>query len=100
MLCQILQMISFIRGSAELRRCYNSFGMKLFLLALLAIKVFAQPYDVIIHNGHIVDGTGSPWYSGDVAIQNGRIAAIGQLAEASAERVIDAGGLVVAPGFI
>jgi N-acyl-D-amino-acid deacylase len=74
--------------------------MKLFLLALLAIEAFAQPYDIIIHNGHIVDGTGSPWYSGDVAIQNGRIVAIGQLVEASAERVIDAGGLVVAPGFI
>jgi N-acyl-D-amino-acid deacylase len=74
--------------------------MKLFLLALLAIEAFAQPYDIIIHNGHIVDGTGSPWYAGDVAIQNGRIVAIGQLAEASAERVIDAGGLVVAPGFI
>jgi dihydroorotase/N-acyl-D-amino-acid deacylase len=65
-----------------------------------AFGAFAQPYDVIIRNGHIVDGTGSPWYSGDVAIQNGKIAAIGQLAEAPAEQVIDARGLVVAPGFI
>ena len=39
----------------------------------------AQPYDIIIRNGHIIDGTGSPWYSGDIAIQGGRIAAIGQL---------------------
>lgn len=75
--------------------------MKYFLLlALLNACAFAQPYDLIIHNGHIIDGTGSPWYSGDVAIQNGRIAAIGQLTDASAERVIDANGLVVAPGFI
>jgi N-acyl-D-amino-acid deacylase len=70
------------------------------VLFVFAIASWAQPYDLIIRNGHIVDGTGSPWYSGDVAIQNGRIAAIGQLAEASAERVIDAKGLVVAPGFI
>ncbi len=40
----------------------------------------AQPYDVVIRNGRIIDGTGSPWYSGDIAIQGGRIAAIGQLA--------------------
>jgi N-acyl-D-amino-acid deacylase len=74
--------------------------MKLFLLVFLAIESFAQSYDLIIRNGHIIDGTGSPWFSGDVAIQNGRIAAIGQLAEASAEQVIDAKSLVVAPGFI
>lgn len=69
-------------------------------LVWFAVRCSAQPYDLIIHNGHIIDGTGSPWYSGDIAIQNGRIAAIGQLADASAERVIDANGMVVAPGFI
>jgi len=75
--------------------------MKYFILVACLLQLaFAQPYDLIIRNGHVVDGTGSPWYSGDMAIQNGRIAVIGQLAEASAERVIDAGGLVVAPGFI
>ena len=72
----------------------------LFLLSFFALGAWAQPYDLIIRHGHIIDGTGSPWYSGDVAIQNGRIAVIGQLAEASAEQVIDAKGLVVAPGFI
>ena len=71
-----------------------------FLLISLAMCAFAQNYDLIIRNGHIIDGTGSPWYSGDIAIQAGRIAAIGQLADATAERVIDAHGLVVAPGFI
>src|SRR5436305_4977042 len=59
-----------------------------------------QPYDLIIRNGHIVDGTGSPWYSGDVAIRDGHIAAIGVLTNATAKRVIDAQGKVVAPGFI
>ena len=59
-----------------------------------------QRYDLIIHNGRIIDGTGSPWYSGDLGIRGGRIAAIGILAAAKADRTIDAGGMVVAPGFI
>ena len=76
--------------------------MKSFTFLLLAMAAFgnAQPYDLVIRNGHIVDGTGSPWYSGDLAIQAGRIARIGQLAQAEAKRTIDANGLVVAPGFI
>jgi len=57
-------------------------------------------YDLLIKNGHIYDGTGSPWYEGDVAIKDGRIAAIGRLGDASAAKVIDAHGLIVAPGFI
>src|SRR5689334_2399208 len=59
-----------------------------------------SPYDLLIQHGHIIDGTGSPWYSGDVAIKDGRIAAIGSLMRASAADTIDAAGLVVAPGFI
>src|SRR5215471_17967656 len=59
-----------------------------------------QPFDVVISNGHIVDGTGSPWYSGDIGIRDGRIAAIGNLADAPRKRNIDARGQVVAPGFI
>jgi dihydroorotase/N-acyl-D-amino-acid deacylase len=57
-------------------------------------------FDLVITNGHIIDGTGSPWYSGDVGIRDGRIAAIGNLAAASRKRTIDAAGKVVAPGFI
>ncbi len=57
-------------------------------------------YDVIIRNGRIIDGSGNPWISGDVAIQGDRIAAIGNLSGATAARTIDAAGLVVAPGFI
>jgi N-acyl-D-amino-acid deacylase len=57
-------------------------------------------YDVLIQNGRIMDGTGNPWYSADIAIRGNRIAAIGKLTGAKAKRVIDARGLVVAPGFI
>jgi N-acyl-D-amino-acid deacylase len=57
-------------------------------------------YDLVIANGHIIDGTGSPWYAGDVAIKSGHIAAIGNLANAARKRTIDAHGMVVAPGFI
>jgi N-acyl-D-amino-acid deacylase len=74
------------------------------LLAILLLAPAAHcqtvPYDVVIRNGHIIDGTGSPWYSGDVAILGGRIAALGKLEGAPAKRMIDARGMVVAPGFI
>jgi dihydroorotase/N-acyl-D-amino-acid deacylase len=59
-----------------------------------------QPYDVVIRNGRIVDGTGTPWYAADVGVRAGRIAAIGALGNAPAKRTIDAHGMVVAPGFI
>jgi N-acyl-D-amino-acid deacylase len=57
-------------------------------------------YDIIIRNGHIIDGTGNPWYAADVAIQGERIAAIGNLGDAHARREIDATGQIVSPGFI
>ncbi len=72
----------------------------MFLLLALGGLGFAQPYDVVIRNGRIIDGTGSPWYSGDIAIQGGKIAAIGEFAQSGSKRTIDAHGLVVAPGFI
>jgi N-acyl-D-amino-acid deacylase len=59
-----------------------------------------QTFDIIIRKGHLIDGTGSPWVSGDLGIRDGRITDIGNLAGASAGRVIDAHGMVVAPGFI
>jgi N-acyl-D-amino-acid deacylase len=57
-------------------------------------------YDLLIRNGHIIDGSGNPWYAADVAVSRDRIAAIGDLREAHAKREIDAKGRVVAPGFI
>jgi len=58
------------------------------------------PFDILIVNGHVIDGTGSPWYAADIGIRDGRIAAIGRLGGASAKTTIDARGKIVAPGFI
>jgi dihydroorotase/N-acyl-D-amino-acid deacylase len=57
-------------------------------------------YDLIIRNGHIIDGTGNPWFAADLGIRGDRIAAIGDLSGQKATREIDAKGRVVAPGFI
>lgn len=59
-----------------------------------------EPFDILLKNGRIIDGTGNPWYAADVGIRGDRIAAIGRLHDAKAKKVIDASGLVVAPGFI
>ena len=76
------------------------FAMLLVARAQLWAQAPAPYYDIVIVNGRILDGTGSPWYSGDVGIRAGRIAAIGNLTAASRARTIDAHGQVVAPGFI
>jgi N-acyl-D-amino-acid deacylase len=74
------------------------------ILATLLIGASAgvQPaaYDVLIRGGRVIDGTGAPGRTADVAIEDGAIAAIGRLNRADARQVIDATGLVVAPGFI
>src|ERR1039457_1728194 len=70
------------------------------VLLLAFFLLAANPYDVVIQHGRIIDGTGSPWYSGDIGIRQGRIASIGNLKDAPAKRTIDAHGMVVAPGFI
>src|SRR5438876_2310346 len=83
-------------------------------LALLFIFVIAQgfsalptkvhaalpPYDIVIRNGRVIDGSGSEGFNADVAIKGDRIARVGNLRAASAKRIIDARGQVVAPGFI
>jgi len=68
--------------------------------SLLASSLAAQDFDILIQNGMIVDGTGSPAFHGDLAIKAGRIAALGKLRNKTAGRTIDAKGLVVAPGFV
>lgn len=57
-------------------------------------------YDLLIKNGRIIDGTGSPWYYNDVAVKNGKIVKIGKLSDAEANEIIDADNHVVSPGFI
>ena len=56
--------------------------------------------DLVFEGGRVVDGTGAPWFIGDVAVRGGRIVAVGPLGKRAAKRRIDARGLVVAPGFI
>src|SRR4051794_15795098 len=75
-------------------------GLLLLVWAPGRVLAQQQQYDLIIRNGRIVDGTGSPWYAGDVAIRDGRIASIGSLPNATASTIVDAAGMVVAPGFI
>ena len=60
----------------------------------------AESYDVIIRGGHILDGTGNPWYAADIGIRGDKIAAIGKLDNATAKQTIDATGKIVSPGFI
>jgi N-acyl-D-amino-acid deacylase len=83
-------------------RSLLTFGLALAVFCVLTAhaQITPAPYDVIIRNGHIIDGTSSPWYSGDIGIRDGRIAAIGFLGSAQGKRTIDAHGMVVAPGFI
>ncbi len=74
------------------------------LISLSSTSLVSQgqrpQYDFVISGARIVDGSGAPWFSGDIAIVGDRIAAIGDLHEASASRRIDATGLVASPGFI
>ena len=75
--------------------------MRPLLLLAVCCLAPAQDYDLVIRGGRIIDGTGLPWYRGDVAVRDGRIAAIGFIPpDASAKRTIDARDHVVAPGFI
>ena len=82
--------------------------MGLHSLAFLAISTAMLPlfavaqesFDLLIKNGRIVDGTGTPWYEADVGIVGDRITRVGNLSGATAPQVIDATGLIVAPGFI
>jgi len=74
--------------------------MRFIILLFFAATLQAADFDILIMNARIVDGTGNPWYFADVGIKAGRIESIGTLKGASADKVIDAAGRVVAPGFI
>src|ERR1700757_2009120 len=79
----------------EVRRRCNAIQIRIILeltIVLAGGLLFAQApqrFDIVITNGHIIDGTGSPWYSGDVGIRDGKIAAIGNLTAAQRKRTID-----------
>ena len=70
------------------------FPVVVLCLSVAALHSFAQsaPFDIVITHGRIIDGTGSPWFSGDIGIRSGKIAAIGNLAAAARRRTLDARG--------
>ena len=76
--------------------------MFMFVLALASANVWAQQgeVDLLIKNARIIDGTGSPWFRSDIAVDDGRIVAIGVNLETRAQQTIDAAGRIVTPGFI
>ena len=83
---------------ARLSLVFAILGCVSFLMATGSAQT--TQYDVLIKNGRIVDGSGRPGYNADIAIKDKRIARIGNLPNATAAKTIDAGGMVVAPGFI
>jgi N-acyl-D-amino-acid deacylase len=89
-----------------MRFCIFRAASFLVVSVVACIAAFAQQQmeaagpDIVIHGGRIIDGTGNPWYAGDIAITDGRIVAIGKIPGGIAKRVIEANGMVVAPGFI
>ncbi len=83
------------------RRLLVAFAVVATLAAAAAFpSAQTLPYDLLIRGGRIVDGTGSPWYRGNVAVRGDTIVAVGPMVDGPAARVIDASGLVVSPGFI
>lgn len=73
----------------------------LLVLSLVNVGTTAdEPFDLVLRNGKIVDGTGNPWFHADVALRGQKIVALGKIPPGSARRDIDVRGLVVAPGFI
>ncbi len=81
----------------------------LFLALLVGVTILSSnrlaasapaDFDLIISGGRVIDGAGNPWFKADIAVKDGRIAEIGQINPSRAARVIDAKGLIVAPGFI
>ena len=71
-----------------------------FVAALAVLRAQDPQYDFIIRNARIVDGTGSPWFRGEIGIRGDQIAAIARRIDAPAGRIIDAANQVVVPGFV
>src|ERR1035437_3585626 len=96
---QLVVSATTVERIASLKSIF-ALSILIFLSASAILSAQTPGFDLVITHGHIIDGTGSPWYSGDVGIRDGRIAAIGNLTAAPRKRTIDAAGKVVAPGFI
>jgi N-acyl-D-amino-acid deacylase len=89
----------FLKSAAVL---LTALALGVFLFARVAVdaQAPAPPFDLLITNARIVDGSGNPWFRADVAVKDGRIARIGRLGPETAVRTIDARGQILAPGFI
>jgi N-acyl-D-amino-acid deacylase len=85
-----------------MKRLFVLIGSILLCLCVFGVSSGAEDTrdDFLLRNGRVVDGTGAPWFVGDVAVRGGRVVAVGKLEASRARRVIDVSGLVVAPGFI
>ena len=70
------------------------------IAGLLVLRAQEPHYDLIVKNARVVDGTGSPWFRGDIGIRGNQIAAIAPRIDAEASRIIDAANQVVTPGFV
>ncbi len=89
-------------GTLALLAGYAAQGAPAAAQAPVAAPAAGTPaaFDVVVRGGRIVDGTGNPWFRGDIGIRGGKIVEVGRLDGRPATRTIDAGGRVVAPGFV
>lgn len=69
-------------------------------LPVAAVAAQEPAFDILLRGGRVLDGTGNPWFRADVGIRDGRIVRVGDLADATAGRVIELAGRYVVPGFI
>lgn len=88
-------------------RCHSLYPFRSLLSVLLSLTLLISAagaaqdrFDILIRDGRVIDGTGTPWYNADVGIIGDRIVRVGDLSDATASQVINARGLTVAPGFI
>src|SRR5215475_4277392 len=88
------------QGTLLRSRVFGSLCLGVLVFCLAAVVVQSPTYDLILRNGRVVDGSGSPWYKGDVAVRGDTIVKIAPSITESASRVIDVAGQVIAPGFI
>ncbi|RCS54045.1 D-aminoacylase [Bremerella cremea] len=86
--------------NGNLFRATSFASFSLMLLTSISSQLAAEPADLLLRGGRVVDGTGAPWYQADILIDDGKIIEIGHIQPEAAKRVIEAEGLVVAPGFI
>ena len=88
------------RRAARTLLCAVTFGIASSPPLLAQEGTQAESFDIVLRGGRVLDGTGNPWFRADVGIREGRIAAVGDLSNATGERVIELDGRYVVPGFV